>query len=128
MILPTWEEIDEKINNKETLSPIEQFIYDEMPMETDDPTFMKRLNAALDYTISQNALHDITKDTFAILRRLVAHANTGVSLSCIHPIIDDARTLLRQQQRYTPCSVCEKCEYDYASIVCLGCKMWPLND
>jgi len=53
MILPTWEEIDEMVNNKEALTPIEQFIYDEMPMEADDPDFMNRLNAALDHAASQ---------------------------------------------------------------------------
>jgi len=58
MVLPTWDEIDKKRERKEELSPIEQFIYDEAPMETDDPTFMGRLNAALDYAVRQHQSRD----------------------------------------------------------------------
>ena len=51
MILPDWKEIEGRIENKEPLTPIEQFIYDDMsPVE--EGAF-KRLEAAIDYAVDQ---------------------------------------------------------------------------
>ena len=51
MELPTWKEIEDRIENKEPLTPIEQFIYDDMsPVE--EGAF-ERLGQAIDYAVEQ---------------------------------------------------------------------------
>jgi hypothetical protein len=51
MIFPTWKEFESRIENNEELTPLEQFIYEDMSLR--DVGSFKRLGQAIDYAVEQ---------------------------------------------------------------------------